>query len=291
MNTKTALVAGGTKGIGKEIARGLVHRGMRVFIVGRNTRDGEKSAREIGAEFIQTDLSSMRAVTALAQTVKTKTSSLDVLVHSADVIVASGRAESVDGIELSFATNFLSRFVLNDALIALLRKPEQANIIHVAAAGMPIGLDLKNVPPKSSSFSGHTVGQASNDLYGLALAERLRNTDIAVNVLNPGFVDTEIRRKSGGLMTVFSAVIETLFRSKLTSAAQSAQLPLRLIDDPQFARDSGVLLMPGPKQVRLHSTRHSLERQNELWRRTEDLLRSLEAVNGLTRVPRVANSA
>ena len=80
---KTAIVARGSKGIGKDIARGLMQRGMCVMIVGRNTQVGIQTAKEIGAEFLEADLSSVRAVTKFVAVINGKTVSLDVLVHSA----------------------------------------------------------------------------------------------------------------------------------------------------------------------------------------------------------------
>jgi NAD(P)-dependent dehydrogenase (short-subunit alcohol dehydrogenase family) len=128
--------------------------------------------------------------------IKGKIASLDLLVHSADVLISGGRSESAEDIELSFATNCLSRFVLNNALLELLRVPARASIVHIVAAGMPIGLDLNNIPPKGGSFQGHNIGQTAHDLYGFALLERLRDTNISVKILNPGMADTTIWRST-----------------------------------------------------------------------------------------------
>jgi short chain dehydrogenase len=75
--------ARGSKGIGKEIARGLMHRSMRVMIVGRNTQVEIQTAKDIRAEFLEADLSSIRAATKLVAVINGKTASRDVLVHSA----------------------------------------------------------------------------------------------------------------------------------------------------------------------------------------------------------------
>jgi short-subunit dehydrogenase len=80
---QNAIVARGSKGIGKEIARALIQRGMRVMIVGRNTQVGIQTAKDIGAEFLEADLSSVRAATKLVAVINGKTASRNVLVHSA----------------------------------------------------------------------------------------------------------------------------------------------------------------------------------------------------------------
>ena len=84
---KTALVTGGSRGIGLMIARGLVQAGARVIVSSRKTADVEASARELGAlgecHAIPGDVSTPEGAQALAQATQAHFAALDILVNNA----------------------------------------------------------------------------------------------------------------------------------------------------------------------------------------------------------------
>src|ERR1700681_1870014 len=98
LDGKTALVTGGTDGIGKEIARGLAQQGFHLIIVGRNGEKGAQaeqdlrlSAQNPNVHFLQADLGLMREVGRLADEVGSRWPALHYLVHDAGVVL--GRRE------------------------------------------------------------------------------------------------------------------------------------------------------------------------------------------------------
>jgi NAD(P)-dependent dehydrogenase (short-subunit alcohol dehydrogenase family) len=91
--SRTALVTGGTDGIGKKIARGLAQRGARLIIVGRDPDKGVQAEQEIRAstnnadvEFVGADLSLVQEARRLGDQVAKRWSELHYLVHSAGVV-------------------------------------------------------------------------------------------------------------------------------------------------------------------------------------------------------------
>src|SRR5262249_8459909 len=87
---KTALVTGGTDGIGKEIARGLARKGHEVIVVGRNSQKGMRAANELRSTtanenvwILPADLSLMSEVRRLADEIADGWPVLHYLVHSA----------------------------------------------------------------------------------------------------------------------------------------------------------------------------------------------------------------
>jgi NAD(P)-dependent dehydrogenase (short-subunit alcohol dehydrogenase family) len=124
---KTALVTGGTGGIGKEIARRLAQITTKLVIVGRDAAKGTQAEKEIrdsskncDVRFIQADLSLVREARRLGDEVANCCPALHYLVHSAGV-VRGRRVVTGEGLESNFATNYLSRFALTIHLLSALQ--------------------------------------------------------------------------------------------------------------------------------------------------------------------------
>lgn len=270
--TRTALVVGGTRGIGKEVARQLVASGHDVTVVGRPSVRGQASADEVGAAFLAADVSRLGDVRAVAEGVQYDR--LDHLVQTADVLKIE-RVDTTEGFEVSFATNYLSRFLLVGLLLERLRAAGGA-ILHVAAAGAPGRiLTPDQVPPGPGigAFRAHGLGQAANDLFGLELAERLAGSGIGVHVANPGAVDTGIRDEFA-TSRLGKLVIGTMGRFVTTQRpAESARA---LLASAQRHPDTVLIDRKGPVKVR--GARRDAGRRRAVWERTEEVV-------GLTLLP------
>src|SRR5579864_9242053 len=112
MAGKVVLLVGGTKGIGRATALGLGRLGAAVVVVGRDQAAGERMRREIDESggmgaFIAADVSLLSEVRRLATEVQARSERLHLLIHSADVFRVA-RSDTAEGIELSFAVNYLS---------------------------------------------------------------------------------------------------------------------------------------------------------------------------------------
>lgn len=273
LSGKVALLIGGTKGIGRATAFELAERGATVVVVGRNRAAGEAAVGTLGrhAAYIQADLSLLAEVRRLAATFQQHYDRLDLLIHTADVL-AYRRKETSEGFELSFVVNYLSRFLLNGLLLDLLKASAPARIIHVAAAGIPLKLNLNNVPPgrSLSSFRGHNIGQMANDLYGVEFAKRLQGTGVNINIMNPGMVGTDIRRNSFG-GDFLEPILRRIFASTLTSPEQFAQHVLRLVIAPERADWNGQLIDSKGNALSIPEHVVNAQRRLTLWAKSEAL--------------------
>jgi len=276
LHGKAALITGGTRGIGRATAEALAARGAAVVIVRRNRQAGETAGQAVRAnggtaEFIAADLSLMDDVRRVVETFRRAHSRLDILVHSADVLL-SKRQTTAEGLEVSFATNYLSRFLLNNLLQDLLVASAPARVIHVAAAGFPgaLKLDYLPPPPELSSFAGHNLGQRANDVFGVEWAARLVGTGVTINIMNPGMVDTEIRRRAPSGKLLMRAA-EWLMKPVTKTPAQFAQRVVDLATAPEYAGISGQLWGANGKRLPIRPAISDPHTRKQLWTISERL--------------------
>lgn len=139
MSGKTCLVTGATAGIGRVTALELAHMGATVVVAGRDPAKCALIASDIreesgnpDVEFLVADLSSQEKVRRLANEFREQHQRLDVLVNNAGAIHMS-RQKSIDGIEMTFAVNHLSYFLLTNLLLDVLFASAPARVVNVAS--------------------------------------------------------------------------------------------------------------------------------------------------------------
>src|SRR5215813_5964895 len=122
---RTALITGGTTGIGKETARALAAAGASVTITARTSDKGTAAVEQLRAAVPDGDLdhevlelASLASVRDFTDRIAASRDSLDVLIANAGIMaVPFGRTE--EGFELHFGTNHLGHFVLVGRLLPL----------------------------------------------------------------------------------------------------------------------------------------------------------------------------
>lgn len=204
MKDKICLVTGATDGVGKVTARVLAQAGATVIGVGRNPQKIRATLAEIGdvpgsIEFLTADLSSQAAIRALADEFRRKYDRLHVLVNNAGALFTSYR-ESVDGIEMTFALNHLSYFLLTNLLLDMIRASAPARIVNVSSnahEGNTIDFDDLQHRRHYREWTAYGASKLANILFTYELARRLQDTGVTVNAVHPGFVNTNFQRAAG----------------------------------------------------------------------------------------------
>jgi NAD(P)-dependent dehydrogenase (short-subunit alcohol dehydrogenase family) len=250
-----ALVMGGTDGIGKAIAHELAGQGMRVVIVGSNADKGAAATSELREasgndhiQFLRADLSVIRNVDALAAEVAARWPQLNYLVLCAGIM--RGRyTRTTDGIETNFAINYLSRFVLTEALLPCLvaggRAGVAARILIIGGAAQNGRIHYEN-PSLTGQFNIlRVVSQfcEANDQFVLEQARRIAldhaSSNVTVTTLKVGAARTEIRRQFPLWMKLLVPVLVDPFLS--SSPKQIAASARRLLLGQEFEGVTGAL--------------------------------------------------
>ena len=207
MHGKVCMVTGATSGIGRETARELARLGATVVVVGRNPDKIVTTVNEIKLETGNTsvhsllgDLSSLQEVRRLAQEFKDRHQRLHVLVNNAGSIFLS-RRKSVDDIEMTFALNHLSYFLLTILLLDVLKSTAPARIINVSSNAHENTViefdDLMCQRRYRFGTKAYRMSKLANLLFTYELARRLEGTGLTVNGLHPGLVATNLLSNNG----------------------------------------------------------------------------------------------
>src|SRR5579883_1994750 len=201
MQGKICLITGATSGIGKATALGLARMGATVVMVGRDRARSEAVQSEIKArsgnsavDLLIADLSSQASIRQLVRDFQQRYPQLHVLINNAGVYMLT-RKETVDGLEMTFAVNYLAPFLLTNLLLDTLKASAPARIIQVNSNEHEQGyIDLNDLQSKKQYRPRRVYGQSKLAflLFSYELARYLEGTGITVNSLHPGFVATNI---------------------------------------------------------------------------------------------------
>ena len=242
-NRPLAVITGTTHGIGTVTSHALAHGGYDLAMLCRNVGTATALAREImqrapasRVEVVHCDLADLASVRTAARAVLARHAHIDRLINNAGM-VSTRRRFSVDGHELTFATNHLGPFLLTRLLLPALTST--ARIINVASKVHYRGrMDLDSVDNRAarySSVAAYARSKLANVLDTFALARQLAGSGIAVNCLHPGVVATN-------LLPGWLNLIRPLFKRVILSAEQGARTTLYLALDRHAAALHGEYL-------------------------------------------------
>ena len=183
LNGQTALVTGGSRGIGRAIAILLAEAGAKIVIhYNRNREAAESVAKEIGGgTLLQADLQSTKEidnlVAALGET------RLDILVNNAGVWGPTPLGStSLEWLDTMLDVNVRAVFWLTQALLPHLH--EGARIINVSSLAARIG--------RAGGRSLYGATKAAVDAFTRNWAMELAPRKIRVNAVAPGYIDTDM---------------------------------------------------------------------------------------------------
>ena len=275
MNGKTVLVTGATDGIGKETALALAEMGARVILVGRNPEKCARITAQINqrpgqdrAEYLVADLSSQAQIRRLADEFKERYPRLDVLVNNAGAFMLK-RELTVDGIEMTFALNYLNYFLLTNLLLDVIQASAPARIVNVSSAAHTSGkLDFDDLQSRRhySSWAAYSNSKLANVYFTYELARRLEGSRITVDVLHPGFVASNFGKNGSGLLRpIFS--ISQFFA---ISPQKGAETSVYLASSPEVEGVTGKYYVE-KKAVSSSAASYDQEAARRLWQISEEM--------------------
>jgi NAD(P)-dependent dehydrogenase (short-subunit alcohol dehydrogenase family) len=247
MRKNFCLITGATSGIGKAAASVLAQKGFSLILTGRNSGKGRSYANDlvkkfpdISTEFIPADLSSMEEVKQLAAKISSGYERIDVLINNAGARF-NDFVKSKDGIEMTFATNHLGHFLLTHLLMDLIKRSPSARIINVTSSvhsGCTNDFSDAAAPTNYDRKAAYCKSKLANLLFTYELADRLRNSKVSVNAVNPGGVLTNLGRNNG-LIPWFRHIGYYLLKRELLSPSEGADTIVYMAEAPELEGITG----------------------------------------------------
>ena len=187
------VITGANKGIGLELARQLSERGDEVIATVRQT---STELSDLDVEVVEgIDVADDEAVARLASTLEGRT--IDVLINNAGILSREGLHDlDWDAIRDQFETNTLGPLRVTRALL-----PNLADGAKVAILSSRMGSLAQNA---GGSYA-YRISKTAVNMVGSNLAIDLKDRGIAVVLLHPGYVATDINNHSGPVSTEESA--------------------------------------------------------------------------------------
>jgi len=181
---RAVLVTGGTKGIGKGIARVFARAGANVVVVGRDAATGEAAASELGATFVRADVSRAEDCERMAAEATERFGGLDVLCANAgifpDTKLEDMTEEDIDAI---FATNVKGTMLSVKACLPALASSGRGRVILTSSITGPI----TGYP----GWSHYGATKAAQLGFLRTAAIELAAKGVTINAVMPGNIATE----------------------------------------------------------------------------------------------------
>ncbi|MBX6723511.1 MAG: SDR family NAD(P)-dependent oxidoreductase [Dactylosporangium sp.] len=188
----TTLVTGANKGIGKEVARQLVALGHTVYVGARDKARGQAAAEELGARFVQLDVTDDASVAAAFAQIDAD-GGLDVLVNNAGIAKRVGGREALDGPSVLevFDTNAVGVIRVTEAALPLLRRSANPVVVNVSSA---LGSFWATHEPSrpASRYPSIVYGSSKAAVSMITVQYARAVPEVKFNAVEPGITATEL---------------------------------------------------------------------------------------------------
>ena len=222
LSGKTAIITGGSAGIGKAIAEEFVDQGASVVIANRTEETGRAAAEELGCSFIQCDVSSYDSVKSMVERTVDDHGSLDILVNNAGI----GMTGTVETTPLE-DWHKLMDINLN-------------GVVYGTRAAMPHLLESSGTVLNVASVFG-LVGGPQTAAYATAKGAVINFTrttavdyaedGVRVNSICPGFVETEMTEPVLGENSFYEFVLNQTPINRIAQPEEVAEPAAFLVSD------------------------------------------------------------
>jgi NAD(P)-dependent dehydrogenase (short-subunit alcohol dehydrogenase family) len=243
MQGKTVVATGATSGIGAAAVEALARQGARIVFCARDPARAEATRRRLeavapglGHRAYLADLSLIAQTRRVGAEIAAAEPRIDVLVNNAGALFSTRRV-TAEGLEMTFALNHMSYFVLTAALRESIVAAKGRIVSTASAAHRGAQLDFDDLQSAKIAPGFRVYGRSKlcNILFTRELARRLAGTGATANCLHPGVVASRFADEAGG----WTAPLFKLVKRFAISPQQGADTIIWLASSPEVAGVSG----------------------------------------------------
>ena len=193
----TTLITGANKGLGREAARRLLADGHDVWAAGRDPVRGRATAEQLGARFVELDVTDDSSVAAAAERVAGETG-LDVLVNNAGILGPRKPVPELtpDDVREVFETNVFGIVRVTRAFLPLLEGSANPVIVNVSSGMGSLAVTTDPSRLESNLVSlGYPASKAAVNMLTSQYAKAF--PELRVNAVDPGYTSTDFNDHRG----------------------------------------------------------------------------------------------
>jgi NAD(P)-dependent dehydrogenase (short-subunit alcohol dehydrogenase family) len=237
LDGRHALITGGGTGIGAAAAEHLNSEGARLSLLGRRIEPLRAVAESVGGTAVQCDVTDGDRVRAAFDEARAANGPIDLLIVNAGVAESAPfhkmTRESWDRI---IAVNLTAAFACAQAAIGDLLKSDSGRLVFIASVA-----SLRGVP-----YAAHYAA-SKHGLLGLmrSLAAEYAKTNLTVNAVCPGYVDTPMTDQSVARVSQITGRSEDQARDAITNMNASG----RLVDPQAIGNIVAMLCLPLSRDI------------------------------------------
>ena len=190
LKDKKILITGGSKGIGKGLAKIFLNNGAQVVICARNEEELKKTCNDLKNEGqisdIRADLTNISDIGLIIEKIDTEFGKLDILVNNASILGLKAKIVDypTDIWNKVIEINLNAQFYITKALIPFLKKSDNASIINVSST---VGREGR------AEWGAYSASKFGLEALNQILSQELAEFNIRVNSVNPGGTRTDMR--------------------------------------------------------------------------------------------------
>jgi NAD(P)-dependent dehydrogenase (short-subunit alcohol dehydrogenase family) len=196
-HARTALVTGANRGIGLEVCRQLLQRGLRIILTARDRAKAERAARtledggaDIAAEAL--DVTDAASIQTLACSLAERGDYVDVLVNNAAILVAESRGilqTPLTDLRATFDTNVFGAVAVAQAFVSSMIERRYGRIVNVSS-------EAGQLASMGTYAPAYSMSKTALNAFTRQLASATRGTGVLVNSACPGWVRTDMGGRS-----------------------------------------------------------------------------------------------
>ncbi len=275
MSQKNCIITGGTSGLGLALVKKFINNNFFIHIIAKDNNKIQKLAnyfheRNIKSfKFYQADLAEENELNKVILQIK-NLDRIDVLINNAGALFLKREVNS-EGVEKTFAVNYLSHFYLTISLIDVIKKTKNSRIVNVSSMVHKFAkLDLSDMN-FSTNYNGY-IAYFNSKLMNLLFSykiNRIYHNDINCYAIHPGWLNTNFGNNNHSKIRFLSNFIRNIFAKKPSYVANEI---FNICSNQEYLNYSGKYLVIN-KIAKSSDLSYNENLQDELWQKSLKMIK------------------